>query len=73
MKYSILTVNCGTETTLSASQYACILTVWIKPTNINIPNFFKEIEVVSGNELTGYEVDTQRDLEVSKYMTSINL
>ena len=37
-----------------------------------IPNFFKEIIVISDNKQTGFEVDIQRQKAIDDYMLSIN-
>ena len=53
-------------------HYKVIITLVIKPTDEIAPEFSKDIEIVSSNALTGFQVDDQREQAIDDFMLSIN-
>lgn len=53
-------------------NYYVTITLGIKPTDGIAPEFSKDITVTSSNQLTGFQVDTEREQEINDYMESIN-
>jgi hypothetical protein len=62
-----------TETKIDADTYSATITIFIKTIDGIAPSFNKQIEVISTNAMTGFEVDTQRNKAVNDYMESINI
>ena len=61
------------EREVDADSYSVNLTlILIDDSNANIPAFSKELTSVSLNNKTGYEVDTQRETEISDYIATLN-
>ena len=61
-----------TETEIDADNYSATITIFIKHTDGIAPSFNKQIEVISTNAMTGFEVDTQRNKAVNDYIVEIN-
>ena len=73
MKYELLRYELGKETeTDSDGNYSVNIIIGIKPTDEIAPPFNKEITVISNNDMTGYQVDTQRLDVVNNYINLIN-
>lgn len=53
-------------------HYKVNITLGIRATDNIAPNFSKDIEVVSSNTLTGFQVDEQREQAIEDFMLSIN-
>ena len=53
--------------------YDVTLTLQIHPTDGIAPDFSKTIDVNSHNNMTGFQVDEQRDLAVDNYLQAINM
>ena len=61
-----------TETEIDADTYSATITIFIKNTDGIAPSFNKQIEVVSTNAMTGFEVDEQRNKAANDYIAEIN-
>jgi len=61
-----------TEAEIGADTYSATITIFIKPVDGIAPSFNKQIEVISNNSMTGFEVDEQRKKAVTEFMLSIN-
>ena len=61
-----------TETEIDADTYSATITIFIKHTDDVAPSFNKQIEVISNNAMTGFEVDAQRNKAVNDYIVEIN-
>jgi hypothetical protein len=61
-----------TETEIDANSYSATITIFIKTTDGISPSFNKQIEVISTNAMTGFEVDEQRNKAVNDYILEIN-
>ena len=61
-----------TETEIDADTYSATITIFIKHTDGIAPSFNKQIEVISTNAMTGFEVDEQRNKAVNDYIVEIN-
>ena len=61
-----------TETEIDADTYSATITIFIKNTDDVAPSFNKQIEVISNNAMTGFEVDAQRNKAVNDYIVEIN-
>ncbi len=53
-------------------NYEVTITMEIHPTDNIASNFSRDITVTSNNDMTGFEVDDQREQAVADYMQSIN-
>lgn len=62
-----------TEIKIDANTYSATITIFIKSTDGITPSFNKQIEVISSNSMTGFEVDEQRTIAVNNYINTINL
>lgn len=71
-KYEILAINYSAETTLEENKYSCKITIGLRSTDGVAPDFSKDIEVVSDNKQTGFEVDEQRQKAIDEFVESIN-
>lgn len=60
------------ENTLNENEYSAIITIFIKSVDGVSPTFNKQIEVISTNAMTGFEVDAQRNKAVNDYIVEIN-
>jgi hypothetical protein len=56
----------------STDEYEVTITIGLHPIDGIAPDFSKDIIVRHNNHQTGFEVDTQREFEINKYMTLIN-
>ena len=61
-----------TETEIDADTYSATITIFIQSTDGVATSFNKQIEVISNNSMTGFEVDEQRKKAVTEFMISIN-
>lgn len=61
-----------TETVIDADTYSATITIFIKHNDGIAPSFNKQIEVISTNAMTGFEVDAQRNKSVNDYVIEIN-
>lgn len=57
---------------IDETKYKVNITLGIHPTDGVAPDFSKDIEMVSDNSKTGFEVDTQREQAINDFMSSIN-
>lgn len=73
MKYELICVLVSEENSIDTDNYKVTLRLRLHPTDNIAPDFFKEIEVISHNSQTGFEVDEQRQQIVTDYITQINL
>jgi len=62
-----------TETEIDVDTYSATITIFIKTIDGIAPSFNKQIEVISTNDMTGFEVDEQRTIAVNNYINTINL
>ena len=60
------------ETTIDAAKFKCNLIINIGFDNPKFDEFSKTIESISDNSQTGYEVDTQRENEITEYIATLN-
>jgi len=73
MKYELIKYDLGQETeTDEQGNYSINITIAIHPTDGIAPDFSKDIIVVSNNDMTGHQVDAQREQEVDNYILEIN-
>jgi len=73
MKYKLIKYNFGNETeTDDEGNYSIIITISLHPTDGIAPDFSKDIIVQSNNNMTGYEVDAQRQAEIEAFILKIN-
>lgn len=72
MRFELTQTEIGAENTISDTLYSVNISLYIKDTEGLIPNFVKVIEVVSSNDLTGFEVDAQRQTEIDNTLTELN-
>ena len=61
-----------TENEIDTDTYSATITIFIKPVDGIAPSFNKQIEVISTNAMTGFEVDEQRNKAVNDYILEIN-
>lgn len=54
-------------------DYEVTITMGIHPTDGIGADFSKDIIVTSNNNMTGFEVDEQRELAIENYMIAINM
>jgi len=73
MKYELIKHDYGVETpTDEQGNYSTTITLALHPTDGIAPDFSKDITVISNNNMTGYEVDAQRQAEIEAFMLKIN-
>lgn len=60
------------ENNLPTDNYEVTITIGLKPTNEFIPPFSKDIIVISNNNMTGFQVDIQREIEIQSFLNQIN-
>jgi len=60
------------ENNLPTDNYEVTITIGLQPTDGFIPPFSKDITVVSNNNMTGFQVDTQREIEIQNFLNQIN-
>ena len=78
MKYELKhTVISSERTTLDENgeptdNYEVTITLALSPIDTFIPPFSKDIIVVSNNNMTGYQVDVQRNQEIQNFLNLIN-
>jgi len=72
MKYELTNSVVLSETVINESEYSVDIELYIHPTDGIAPDFSKTITVVSDNKQTGYEVDVQREQEISIFVENIN-
>ena len=56
----------------SVGNYSCIITINLYPADSIAGGFSKDITVWSNNNQTGYQVDSARSFEITKFMNKIN-
>lgn len=72
MKYELINTIVLSETMINDSEYSVGIELYIHPTDEIAPDFTKTITVVSNNSQTGFEVDAQREQEISIFIENIN-
>jgi hypothetical protein len=74
MQFNLVRTDYGLESeTDDKGNYSVNITLALAPIdNDLIPPFSKDIVVVSNNSMTGYEVDKQRNKEITDFMGKIN-
>lgn len=60
------------ENNLPTDNYEVTITIGVKPVNEFIPPFSKDIIVVSNNNMAGFQVDIQREIEIQNFLNEIN-
>lgn len=79
MKYQIRiedgnpVIGYNVERPIDENTYSIEITLGLESTDGVVPPFSKSITVISDNSMTGFQVDTQRELEISNYMNEINV
>lgn len=73
MRFEILSKIISGEMVIDSDNYSVTISVYIKDTLDLIPMFVKNIEVISHNSQTGYEVDQQRQSVIDNLMIDINI
>ena len=73
MKYEITSYEISPEETIDDDTYKVRISIFMKTTDNVIPSFGKDIEVISHNSQTGYEVDEQRQSEIQSFLNNLNL
>lgn len=56
----------------STDEYEVTITLGIRPTDGIAPDFSKDIIVRHNNHQTGFEVDIQREQEITNFLNNIN-
>lgn len=72
MRYELINKELQDEAVISENEYKIIIRLEIKDTESIADNFFRYIDVASSNDLTGFEVDEQREKEVENFLLSLN-
>lgn len=78
MKYELINTSISPEYPVFdtnnqlTTDYKVIITISLHPTDNIAPNFSKDIEVISSNSQTGFDVDAQRELAITNYINQIN-
>jgi len=72
MKYELTNSVVLSETVINENEYSVDIELYIHPTDGIAPDFHKTITVVSDNKQTGFEVDAQREQEISIFIENIN-
>lgn len=73
MKYELIKYDYGHETEADEKgNYSINITLALHSTDGIVPDFSKDITVISNNSMTGFEVDDQRQAEISAYILKIN-
>lgn len=78
MRYEIIAIQGQGEQVFldeknkETDKYFIKIRLEIQDTESIADNFFRYIEVMSDNSMTGFEVDAQREKEVNNYLESIN-
>lgn len=72
MKYELISSSLSPEIQIDNNTYKVIISLYIHPIDGIAPNFLKELEVISNNAQTGFEVDIQRQQEIQDYLSLIN-
>ena len=72
MKYETTEINYGIESVINENEYSINITIGLHPTDLIAPDFSKDIQVISKNSMTGFEVDNQRQKAIDDFMLSIN-
>jgi len=78
MKYQIRiedgnpVIGYNIEKIIDENSYSVEITLGLESVDGVVPPFSKSITVISNNSQTGFEVDAQRELEISNYMKEIN-
>jgi len=73
MKFQLVQADYGKESeTDEQGNYSMNITLGLKADSDLIPPFSKDIEVVSNNSQTGYDVDAQRQKAIDEFMAKIN-
>lgn len=87
MKYELIRTDISSERTVMqdiieddiivgqepTDDYEVTITMGIHPTDGIGADFSKDIIVTSNNNMTGFEVDEQRELAIENYMIAINM
>lgn len=71
-KYEIVGIVYGGEVPISTEEYECKIILELRTIDGVVPNFFKDITVLSHNKLTGFEVDSQREIAIAEFLEMIN-
>jgi hypothetical protein len=73
MKYELIgTPAIHGDVTIDEETYSNKITLAFHPVDNIAPDFSRDIEVVSSNSQTGYEVDIQRQEAIDAYVIQIN-
>jgi len=72
MKYELINTGYNPEMNINEDTYSIDITLGLRSTDNFIPDFSKNIKVISSNSQTGYEVDVQRKKAIEDYMNQIN-
>ena len=73
MKYELIKWDFSSQSaTDEKGNYSVKVTIALHPTDGIAPDFSKDIIVVSNNDMTGHQVDAQREQEVDNYILEIN-
>jgi len=73
MKYKLIKYNFGNETeTDDEGNYSAVITIALQSDDNKIPQFSKDITVISNNSMTGFEVDKQREQTIEEFLKEFN-
>lgn len=72
MEFKLISYTIGAEVNLNEDEYSNIITMVIGCSIEAVPNFSKDIEVISTNDMTGFEVDAQRLEAIETYINNLN-
>lgn len=72
MRYNLIQTAYANETMIDEHSYSIDIYLTLESTDGIAPYFSKMITVINLQSQTGFEVDAQRELEIKKYMESIN-
>lgn len=72
MKFEVSDTIVNPEIFINEDEYSVTISLYIKEIDNKIPVFTSNIEVISSNSKTGYEVDEQRQLVINEYINNLN-
>lgn len=72
MKYELINSIVLSETVINENEYSVGIELYLHPTDGIAPDFNKTITVISDNKQTGFEVEKQREQEISIFIENIN-
>ena len=73
MRFIIVNTDYGKESeTDEQGNYSAVITIALQSDDNKIPQFSKDITVISNNSMTGFEVDKQREQAIEEFLKEFN-